>query len=196
MGMINSEDRFTQGLKNGDEKVFEELFKAYYTPLCEYCLRYVSDADMAEEIVQDLFFKMWVKREELNINVSIKSYFYISLRNHALNYINRLKIQDRYNQFVEIRTKNEVDYPIDVLEEKDMERIMKQAIALLPEKRREIFEMSRFEELKYSEIAEKLNVSVKTVESQMSKALEHMRKVLAKYLALIISGLFLLRFWP
>ncbi len=194
--MINSEDRFIQGLKNGDEKVFEELFKAYYAPLCEYCLRYVSDADMAEEIVQDLFFKMWVKRDELNINVSIKSYFYISLRNHALNYINRLKIQDRYNQFVEIRTKNEVDYPIDVLEEKDMERIMKQAIAMLPEKRREIFEMSRFEELKYSEIAEKLNVSVKTVESQMSKALEHMRKVLAKYLALIISGLFLLRFWP
>ncbi len=193
--MINSEDRFTQGLKNGDEKVFEELFKAYYTPLCEYCLRYVSDADMAEEIVQDLFFKMWVKREELNINVSIKSYFYISLRNHALNYINRLKIQDRYNQFVEIRTRNEVDYPIDVMEEKDMERIMKQAIALLPEKRREIFEMSRFEDMKYSEIAEKLNVSVKTVESQMSKALEHMRKVLAKYLALIISGLFLLRFW-
>ncbi|NTW23311.1 MAG: RNA polymerase sigma-70 factor [Lentimicrobium sp.] len=194
--MINSEDRFTQGLKNGDEKVFEELFKAYYTPLCDYCLRYVSDADMAEEIVQDLFFKMWVKREELNINVSIKSYFYISLRNHALNYINRLKIQDRYNQFVEIRTRNDVDYPIDVLEEKDMERIMKQAIAMLPEKRREIFEMSRFEDMKYSEIAEKLNVSVKTVESQMSKALEHMRKVLSKFLALIVTGLFLLRFMP
>jgi len=190
--MNNSEDRFVHGLKNGDEKVFEELFKTYYAPLCEYCLRYVSDADMAEEIVQDLFFKMWVKREELNINVSIKAYIFTSLRNHALNYISRLKIQDRYNQFIVVRSKNDVEHPVDVLEEKDMERIMKQAIAMLPEKRREIFEMSRFEDMKYWEIAEKLNVSVKTVESQMSKALEHMRKVLSKFLALIVTGLFLL----
>ena len=190
--MNNSEDRLVHGLKNGDEKVFEELFKTYYTPLCEYCMRYVSDADMAEEIVQDLFFKMWVKREELNINVSIKAYIFTSLRNHALNYISRLKIQDRYNQFIVIRSKSDVEHPVDVLEEKDMERIMKQAIAMLPEKRREIFEMSRFEDMKYLEIAEKLNVSVKTVESQMSKALEHMRKVLSKFLALIVTGLFLL----
>lgn len=190
--MNNSEDRFVHGLKNGDEKVFEELFKTYYAPLCEYCLRYVSDADMAEEIVQDLFFKIWVKREELNINVSIKAYIFTSLRNHALNYISRLKIQDRYNQFIVVRSKNDVEHPVDVLEEKDMERIMKQAIAMLPEKRREIFEMSRFEDMKYWEIAEKLNVSVKTVESQMSKALEHMRKVLSKFLALIVTGLFLL----
>lgn len=190
--MNNSEDRFVHGLKNGDEKVFEELFKTYYAPLCEYCLRYVSDADMAEEIVQDLFFKIWVKREELNINVSIKAYIFTALRNHALNYISRLKIQDRYNQFIVVRSKNDVEHPVDVLEEKDMERIMKQAIAMLPEKRREIFEMSRFEDMKYWEIAEKLNVSVKTVESQMSKALEHMRKVLSKFLALIVTGLFLL----
>jgi RNA polymerase sigma-70 factor (ECF subfamily) len=190
-GMNSQQERFVEGLKKGDEKVFEELFKAYYIPLCEYCLRYVSDPDIAEEIVQDLFFRMWVKRGSININTSMKSYLYMALRNHALNHINHLKIHDKYHQFIQIRANTDIDYQIDVLEEKDMERIMKKAVAMLPEKRRQIFEMSRFENLKYNEIAQKLNLSVKTVESQMSKALENLRKIIDKFLAVVIFGLFL-----
>jgi RNA polymerase sigma-70 factor, ECF subfamily len=181
--MNSQQEKFVEGLKNGDEKVFEELFKTYYIPLCEYCLRYVSDPDIAEEIVQDLFFRMWIKRDEININTSMKSYLYMALRNHAINHINHLKIHDKYHQFIQIRAKTDIDYQIDVLEEKDMERIMKKAVAMLPEKRRQIFEMSRFENMKYHEIAEKLNLSVKTVESQMSKALENLRKIIDKFLA-------------
>ncbi len=180
--MHSQEDRFKKGLKSGDSLVFEELFKAYYAPMCDYCMRYVSDEDMAQEIVQDLFFKMWVRRDELVINTSIKSYLYMALRNHALNHINHLKIHDRYHQFIEIRAKTDIDYPTDVLEEQDMERIIKQAVGMLPEKRRKIFELSRFDNMKYSEIADKLNISVKTVESQMTKALDQLRKVLDKFL--------------
>ncbi len=182
LGMHSQENRFKEGLKNGDSLVFEELFRAYYAPMCDYCMRYVSDEDIAQEIVQDLFFKIWVRRDELEINTSIKSYLYMALRNHALNHINHLKIHDRYHQFIEMRAKTDIDYPTDILEEQDMERIMKQAVGMLPEKRREIFELSRFDNLKYNEIADKLNISVKTVESQMTKALDQLRKVLDKFL--------------
>jgi RNA polymerase sigma-70 factor, ECF subfamily len=184
--MQNQQDRFIEGLRKGDEQIFEELFKAYYAPMCDYCMRYVPDMDMAEEIVQDLFFKLWLRREEVNINTSIKSYLFTAMRNLALNRISQLKIHDRYHQFVEFQQKTDIDYPTDLMEEQDMERIMKQALATLPPKRREIFEMSRFENLKYTEIAEKLNLSVKTVESQMTRALDQLRKVLEKFLAIIL----------
>ncbi len=184
--MNSQQERFVEGLKSGDEKVFEELFRTYYVPLCQYCLRYVSDPDMAEEIVQDLFFRIWIKRDEIRINTSMKSYLYMALRNHALNHINHLKIHDRYHQFIKMRSRADLDYQVDVLEEKDMERIMKKAVAMLPEKRREIFELSRFENLKYTEIAQRLNLSVKTVESQMSKALENLRNIINKFLTVFL----------
>lgn len=181
--MNEREDRYKEGLKKGDILAFEELFRTFYAPMCDYCMRYVSDLDTAQEIVQDLFFKIWVRREEIVFNTSIKSYLYRSLHNQALNHLNHLKIHDRYQQFIEIRAKTDINYPTDVLEEQDMERIMKIALGKLPEKRRKIFELSRFENLKYNEIADRLNISVKTVESQMTKALEQLRKVLDNYLS-------------
>lgn len=180
--MINTHNQVKNSVTDNDRAVFESLFKEHYAAMCQYCTYYVKYPEVAEEIVQDLFFRMWSKKDELNINSSIKSYLYTSLRNHTLNYLNRLKIEDKYSEYIENHKNQEAENQTIRLEEEDMERILQQALSLLPEKRREIFELSRFGELKYSEIAEKLNLSVKTVEAQMSKALEQMRKALARFL--------------
>lgn len=175
------QSRLIDGLKAGDKSIFDEIFKMYYTPLCHYCMRYVSDLEVAEEIVQDLFFKLWLKRDDLLIHSSLQSYLYQAVKNHSLNYIYQLKIQEKHRKYVGFNVKDSHD-PVDNLEEIDLEILIREAVLKLPAKRREVFELSRHEGLKYAQIAEKLDISVKTVEAQMSKALEHLRIVLKEYL--------------
>lgn len=175
--MENIQDKLTEGLKNGDQKVFNSIFEAYYAPLCRYCTQIVYDPDVAEEIVQDLFCKIWIKREELEITTSLKAYLYKAVLNHSVNHLNYTKLEDKYREYVGFSLNEGPDSPIDLLGEEDIKRILSLAVMKMPEKRRMIFEMSRKEELKYSEIAEKLNISQKTVEAQISKALDYLRKV-------------------
>lgn len=179
------QNRLIEGLQGGDKKVFDEIFKLYYTPLCHYCMRYVSDNQVSEEIVQDLFFKLWIKREHLILHASLQSYLYKAVKNHALNYINQKKIQEKHRQYVGFNVKDSHN-PFDQLEENDLELLIKGAILKLPDKRREVFELSRHEGLKYNQIALKLNISVKTVEAQMSKALEQLRNVLKEYVLILL----------
>jgi RNA polymerase sigma-70 factor, ECF subfamily len=176
--MENIQDKLVTGLKEGNKKVFDDIFNAYYAPLCRYCTRLVIDPDIAEEIVQDLFCKIWVKRAELEIDTSLKAYLYRAVLNHSINHLNHLKTEGKYRQYVGFQVHGHLDHPHERLEEQDLQRILSLAILQMPEKRRVIFEMSRQQDMKYSEIAEKLNISVKTVESQISKALEYLRKVL------------------
>jgi RNA polymerase sigma-70 factor (ECF subfamily) len=175
------QNRLIEGLTAGDKSVFDEIFRMYYAPLCQYCMRYVSDMQVTEEIVQDLFFKLWLKRDNLIIHSSLQSYLYQAVKNHSLNYIYQLKIQEKHRKYVGFNVKDSHD-PFDKLEEVDLEILIREAILKLPEKRRVVFELSRHEGLKYAQIAEKLDISVKTVEAQMSKALEHLRIVLKEYL--------------
>lgn len=184
--MENIQDKLIIGLREGDQKVFDDIFNAFYSPLCRYCTRLVYDPLVAEEIVQDLFCKIWIKRNELEIDTSLKAYLYRAVLNHSLNYLNHLKTEDKYRQYVGFQTQGNNNHPHEMLEEKDIQRILSLAILKMPEKRREIFEMSRNHDMKYSEIAEKLNISVKTVESQISKALEYLRKVLNEVLGVLL----------
>jgi RNA polymerase sigma-70 factor, ECF subfamily len=184
--MENIQDKLIAGLKEGDKKVFDDIFNAYYAPLCRYCHRIVYDSVVAEEIVQDLFCKLWIKRDELEIETSLKAYLYRAVLNHSLNHLNHLKTEEKYRQYIGFQIQGNLANPGELLEEQDIKRILSLAILQMPEKRRLIFEMSRQEEMKYSEIAEKLNISVKTVESQISKALEHLRKILSEFLGIIL----------
>lgn len=184
--MDNLQDKLVAGLRDGNKKVFDDIFNAYYAPLCRYCTRLVIDPDIAEEIVQDLFCKIWVKRSELEIETSLKAYLYRAVLNHSINHLNHLKTEDKYRRYVGFQVKGGLDHPHERLEEKDLQRILSLAILQMPEKRRVIFEMSRQEDMKYSEIAEKLNISVKTVESQISKALEFLRKVLLDVFGILL----------
>lgn len=173
-------------IRSGDEQAFEQLFRAQYPVLCGYARKYLNDIDQAEEVVQEMFFNFWQKKEKLDINISIEAYLFRSVRNSCLNYLKHLKIREEHrlatNQ--ELRKKEqEVHDNVVALE---LQEQIENVIDQLPPERKKIFKMSRYEELKYKEIAEKLNLSVKTVEAQMGKALKHLRLHLADYLSVTI----------
>lgn len=181
-----------EGLKNGNKLIFEEVYRDYYVPLCYYCLRYVETLEDSEEIVQDLFVKIWEKRDSMEINTSLKAYLYRSVQNYALNFLSKKKTQERYMMIQSRQLNDDFGIEKNELVEEELRVLLKHAILQLPEKRRRIFELSRFEGMKYSRIAEKLSISVKTVESQMTKALKYLRVVLKDYTP-IIAFILLLR---
>lgn len=173
-------------LRNGDITVFEMFFRAYYQPLCNYAYTFVQDRDEAEEIVQSAFLSVWEKREAIEIRTSLKSYLYTMVRNACLNVIKHEKIKQKHtNEELAVAERSHEGVAQRVLSSELEERIQL-SMEKLPEQCRLIFKLSRFEELKYAEIAEQLNLSVKTVENQIGKALKIMRDELKEYLPLII----------
>ena len=183
---MDEQKRLQKGLKEGDIEVFEEVYRLYYAPLCFYCLRYVGDMEEAREIVQGLFLKMWLRKKELNIKTSVKAYLYKSVQNYALNYLKQEQVKKKYTVDKEYLPKASALNGQQKLEEEELKITIKKAILKLPEKRRKIFELNRFENMRYQQIAEHLSISVKTVESQMSKSLEFLRKELKEYLPLLL----------
>ncbi len=181
MNRQNDQELFLK-IKEGDEKAFEALFRAYYPYLCMYCTRLLKDASAAEEIVQELFVKLWEKRSQTIIESSVKNYLFRAVKNHCLNYIKHNHIKSEYNRkMLEASDtfSHESEEP-----DTDMIKIIEQSLASLPDKRREIFRLNREEGLKYREIAEKLNISIKTVETQMGLALKTLREKLRDFLIL------------
>jgi len=167
-------------IKDDDEKAFEKLFHRYYGQLCLFASRILQDETSAEEIVQDFFVKLWEKRKQLSIETSVKSYLYRSIRNLCFNLIEHNNIKLKHAQSV--IAKHETYYiNDDGFNEVDLAQKIEESIQALPEKRREIFRLSREEGLKYREIAEKLNISIKTVEAQMGLAFKTLREKLKHY---------------
>ncbi|MFA5327467.1 MAG: RNA polymerase sigma-70 factor [Prolixibacteraceae bacterium] len=167
-------------LKVGDERAFQTLFRKYYPAMCHFARHFLNDAELAEETVQDMFVKIWEKRETLNIESSLKHYLFRSVRNHCLNQIQHEKIKKQYANKVLESTHHEIVSEQYFLEVDLVERIEK-SINSLPPKRKEIFRLSREQGLKYKEIAETLDISVKTVEAQMGMALKYLREDLKDY---------------
>jgi RNA polymerase sigma-70 factor (ECF subfamily) len=166
-------------IKQGDEIAFEQLFKTYYSHLCLFATKILADNNSAEEIVQDFFVKLWEKRKEIFIDSSLKNYLFRSVKNLCLNHIkhNHIKIQHAKRVISEAETNQYNDNFIEI----NLIQEIEESIESLPEKRREIFRLSREEGLKYREIAEKLNISIKTVEAQMGLAIKSLREKLKKY---------------
>lgn len=179
-------------VRSGDKNAFEMMFKSYYQPLCRYANTFVNDPEEAEEIVQGSFINIWEKRQAIDINTSVKAYLYRAIRNACLNALKHQKVKHLYAQN-EIHTGERYFEASDESTLRDeLETKIRKAIQVLPEQCRIIFQLSRFEELKYQEIADQLNLSVKTVENQMGKALKIMREQLRDYLpliALLMNGL-------
>ena len=174
------ETGYFEKIKNGDIKAFEFLFHEYYGYLCLYASKILNNPDAAEEIVQDFFVRLWEKREQLFIETSVKNYFFRSVKNLCINSIQHDKIKAKHAQ--KIISQTEINTSVDEsFVEFDLAEKIEESIQSLPQKRREIFRLSREEGLKYREIAEKLNVSVKTVETQMSLAIKILREKLKKY---------------
>jgi RNA polymerase sigma-70 factor, ECF subfamily len=156
-------------VKLGDKKAFEIIFLSYYPVLCLFAQKYAHDITLSKEIVQNLFVYLWEYRNELTIHSSLKAYLYKAVRFNTIRCIeNEKKIGIRMD------TMPELDDPEfnDHLEYAELQEKILSAIESLPEQCQKIFKMSRFEQLKYSEIANELNLSVKTIEAQISKALK------------------------
>lgn len=179
-----------QGVKSGDITAFEQLFSQYYIFLCVIAEHIVRNQSDAEEIVSDVFVKLWNLRQSLDITTSLKGYLIKAVHNTSLNYIEQNKFINNKSDsltFSEYKLLAwESDYPLGQLYEKDIIGIMEKAIASLPDGCREVFLLSRKESMKYSDIACKLGVSVNTVKTQMKIALSRLRDELKDYLPLII----------
>jgi RNA polymerase sigma-70 factor, ECF subfamily len=172
-------------LRNGDAKSLKLLFDTFYASLCNYAFQFLNDYDMAEEVVQNLFVKIWEKRNTLEIETSVKNYLFRSVRNQCINLIQHEKVKQLHAQKIKEALFAEDASESYYLDDEMASRI-ESAIETLPEKRREIFRLSREEGLKYREIAEKLEISVKTVETQMGLALKALRDKCRNLLLLFI----------
>jgi RNA polymerase sigma-70 factor, ECF subfamily len=167
-------------IRQGDIGQFESLFRSSYSSLVRYAKTLIKDHDTSEEIVQDLFFRLWKDRERLNIESSLNGYLYRSVHNRCLHYIKHNIVVERHAEEMSYREPELQENPAEILQYKELQAKIARILERLPERCRQIFYMSRFEGLKYSEIAEKLSVSVKTVESNMGKALKEFRKELTE----------------
>ena len=173
-------------LTTGDVTAFEMIFKTYYQPLCNYAFTYLHDKEEAEEIVQTTFLSVWEKREALTIRTSVKPYLYAMVRNACLNVIKHEKIKQKHAVEEIAMAPHSHESVAQAVATSELLGKIQQAMEKLPEQCRLVFKLSRFEELKYSEIAEQLEISVKTVENHMGKALKIMREQLKDFLPLII----------
>lgn len=186
----NDDKTLLEGLRRGDETAFDALFRAYYAPLCRYaCSLADGDMDEAEDIVQQAFVRLWEQRDALDIAWSLRAYLYKTVHNRCLNRIRDAKTREQYKIY-NAQQMEQQEAHAHIPEPELVERLQR-ALATLPEQCRRIFELSRFEELKYREIADQLGISIKTVETQMGKALRLMRIQMADYLTVLLTGLWI-----
>ena len=173
-------------LKQYDDQAFEQLFKAHYKALHAYANMILKDLELAEELVQNLFLRFWEKRELLNVQTSIKAYLYKCIYNDSLNYLKHERVKEKYQDFAQHAMEQLSESAAAKVEMTELKQQLSIALNELPEQCRTIFQLSRFEELKYREIAEQLGISIKTVENQMGKALRILRVKLVDFLVLVI----------
>lgn len=179
---------------DSDSQDFDTLYLDNFQALHRYAFTILNDSELAEEMVHQVFLKILERKDPLNVHTSLKAYLFRSVNNECLNYIKHQKVKQTYQLYATNEMDNFPETPSSKLSYKELELQLKRAINDLPEQCRTIFQLSRFEELKYAQIADQLGISIKTVEAQMSKALKRLRVELADYLPLIILML-IIKLW-
>jgi RNA polymerase sigma-70 factor (ECF subfamily) len=169
------------------EDVFEQVFKSHFKSLHAYACTIMRDSVPAEEIVQNIFVKLWEKKEDLTIRENVSGYLYRAVHNESLNYLRHQKVRLAYQSHAMRQHKqSEQQRPAEKVVMSELEKKLETALRELPEQCRTIFQLSRFDDLRYREIADKLGLSVKTVENQMGKALKLLRLKLIDFLVSVI----------
>jgi RNA polymerase sigma-70 factor (family 1) len=189
----HEQQRFAQ-IRAGNEQAFESLFREHYAVLCAFSRKFVTDPDAAEEIVQDLFLGLWEKRADLMPTLSLRSYLFAAVRNGCLNHLKHIKVRGRHVEHVAAQPLEVAEDPQEALQAAELAARISLAIDALPDRCGEIFKLSRFEGLKYQEIADRLQLSPRTVEVQIGKALKLLREQLGEYMPVWML-LFLLEEW-
>jgi RNA polymerase sigma-70 factor (ECF subfamily) len=177
---MNSDSEIIGRIRQGDKQEFEILFRSSYVSLVRYAKTLIRDHDASEEIVQELFFRLWQDRQNLRIESSLNGYLYRSVHNRALHYIEHQKVVSRHAGEMIAGAELTSEPVTEELYYHELQARVARVLERLPERCRMIFRMNRFEGLKYNEIADKLAVSLKTVEADMGKALKEFRKALAE----------------
>ncbi len=184
-------------LQERDEDIFGQLFKCYFRRLRLYATTIVQDQELAEDIVQTIFHRLWERIEVLHFSDSIAAYLYRAVYHESLNSLKHNKVQRMYNNYFHRHMKDQADHAFKKVQLAELEKRLRIAINDLPEQCRTIFQLSRFEELRYREIAQRLGISAKTVENQMGKALRVLRTRLVDLLPILVFYLsvsFLIRY--
>jgi RNA polymerase sigma-70 factor, ECF subfamily len=173
-------------IEQGNIKAYELLFRKYYKELCLFSLKFVRQQEIAEEIVQDIFIVFWEKEKGISLQVSVKAYLYTAVKNSSLNYMKSLFAKQSFDRdFLQKDILMAHPSP-DEIGYKELENLVAEAIAMLPERCKIIFSLSRNAGLSYQEIADQLNISVKTVEAQMSIAIKKLKGFLYQHWDTII----------
>jgi len=195
MQKVQDDSWIVEGIKAGDESAYKSLFLKYYSQLVVFARKVVLDDDLSRELVQDVFVSFYEKRNDLNIHTSLKAHLYQSVRNRCLNQLKHSQIRRDHHASMYLDKKNEEAFVEDKLQQTELEYKIHSIIKTLPEQCRRIFEKSRFEGITNQEIADELNLSKRTVETQISKALKILRKNLAGYLDVISWLIIVFKFW-
>jgi RNA polymerase sigma-70 factor (family 1) len=195
--MIDDEFFIKQAFLEDTNKGFELLYNRYYKPLCSHAVRFVYSKDVAEDIIAEIFYNIWKNQVFLNITVSFRSYLFTAVRNRCFLYL-----QQEYNKTTPIdnpvfQFPEPSEAPDQILFYDDLQRQIELAIAQLPPQCQKVFLMNRFEGKKYKEIADELQLALKTVEAHINKALVHLREVVLNNpslfgLMLLVSTSFIL----
>ena len=170
------------GLKSGEHKAYERLFKDFYAPLCRYAHGILRDADEAEDMVQKTFCKLWDQRDNIEIHTSIKSYLYRIVHNDCMNKIKQQSIRSEHNEHYAYEKDTLSDSVESTVLMNELEHRIEAVINNMPPRCREVFKMSRYRQLSYAEIARELDITTNTVQTQIVKALRLLRTGLKEYL--------------
>ena len=182
--MSGNDHTLIQGLAEGRESSYKILFDEYYLVLTVYARKYLGDMDEAREIVQDVFVRIYESRQLLARVDSLKAYLFTSVRNSCYNYIKSNKTHQKHQEKIRLEQSGKKEDVMEQIQESELEQHIFRIVSGLPDRCREIFRMSRVEGLKNDEIARECNISKRTVETQISKALKVLRLELAPYLSL------------
>ncbi|RHJ93650.1 RNA polymerase sigma-70 factor [Bacteroides sp. AM07-16] len=178
--MPNNISHIIEQIKKGNKLAFSQLFRLYYPKIFSFIFQFLKDKQLTEEITQDVFMRLWINRENLNLDLSFDSYMFTIAKNIVLNYFKKKEVEQRY-----------IDHTIQVfntahteVEEyfyfKDLLAIIEGAVNDMPSQQQKVFRLSREEGLMNAEIAKKLGISKRTVEKHISSSLKFLRKVIEK----------------
>lgn len=179
--MVLKEEQQFRKIRKGDINSFEKLFHMFYNGLHGYARTLVRSGEIAEEVVQDVFYNIWKNRDSLRITRSWKSYLYRSVYNNSMMYLRKTRREFSIEEGIAPEMEGGSMDPYQEMQFREVSELVSDTLEDMPERTREIFLLNRQEGLKYKEIAQKLSISVKTVEANMGKALRALRNNLEKY---------------